>query len=126
MERIEEAEVLESQPGAYRRKLSLESPQRRLSPQPPYRGSSPSRPGRQRKMSFPSSSPSLSSYQLSLHELPDAAKRYRRFSNVSDAVSRKLSTTLGWRTVSVQEVVTQAKSLCGQHNLTVLSRGRVD
>jgi len=51
MERIEEAEVLESQPSAYRRKLSLESPQRRLSPhpQPPYRGSSPSRPGRQRK-----------------------------------------------------------------------------
>merc|ERR1712026_226736 len=105
MERIEEAEVLESQPTTYRRKLSLESPQRRLSPQPPYRGSSPLLPARQRKMSFPSSSPSLSSYQLSLHDIPDAAKRYRRFSNVSDAVSRKLSTTLGWRTVSVQEFV---------------------
>merc|ERR550525_1317929 len=69
---------------------------------------------RQRKMSFPATSPSLSSYQL-IQDIPDAAKRYRRFSNVSDAVSRKLSTTLGWRTVSIQEVVTQAKSLCGQH-----------
>merc|ERR1712218_506847 len=73
-------------------------------------------------MSFPSSSASLSSYQLSLHDIPDAAKRYRRFSNVSDAVSRKLSTTLGWRTVSVQEVVTQAKSLCGQHIRAWLKR----
>merc|ERR1719510_1114972 len=73
-------------------------------------------------MSFPSSSPSLSSYQLSLHDIPEAARRYRRFSNVSDAVSRKLSTTLGWRTVSVQEVVTQAKSLCGQHIRAWLKR----
>ena len=41
--------------------------------------------------------------------------RQRRFSNVGDAVSRKLSTTMGWRAVvSVQEVVTQAKSLAGQ------------
>ena len=118
MERIEEAEVLESQPSSYRRKLSLESPQRRLSPHP-HR---PPGTVRQRKMSFPSSSPSLSSYQLSLHDIPDAAKRYRRFSNVSDAVSRKLSTTLGWRTVSVQEVVTQAKSLCGQHIRAWLKR----
>merc|ERR1719273_2429459 len=74
---------------------------------------------RQRKMSFPATSPS--SYQL-IHDIPDAAKRYRRFSNVSDAVSRKLSTTLGWRTVSVQEVVTQAKSLCGQHIRAWLKR----
>ena len=45
-----------------------------------------------------------------------------RFSNVSDAVSRKLSTTLGWRTVSIGEVVTQAKSLCGQHIRAWLKR----
>ena len=41
---------------------------------------------------------------------------------MSDAVSRKLSTTLGWRTVSIQEVVTQAKSLCGQHIRAWLKR----
>merc|ERR1719384_2827240 len=123
MERIEEVEGLEaSNSGGYIRKMSLESPKRRLSPQPPYRGSSPHRPGvRQRKMSFPATTPSLSSYQL-VHDIPEAARRYRRFSNVSDAVSRKLSTTLGWRTVSVQEVVTQAKSLCGQHIRAWLKR----
>ena len=41
---------------------------------------------------------------------------------MSDAVSRKLSTTLGWRTVSIGEVVTQAKSLCGQHIRAWLKR----
>merc|ERR1719412_2429392 len=70
-------------------------------------------------MSFPATSPSLSSYQI-IHDTPD--RRYRRFSNVSDAVSRKLSTTLGWRTVSIGEVVTQAKSLCGQHIRAWLKR----
>jgi len=54
--------------------------------------------------------------------MSDAARRYRRFSNVSDAVSRKLSTTIGWRTVTIQEVVTQAKSLCGQHLRSWLKR----
>lgn len=127
MERIEEVEPgLEdtgpaSGPGpAFARKMSLEGPQRRLSPhpQPPaYKGGSPMI--RQRKMSFPTSSPSLSSYQI-IHDTPD--RRYRRFSNVSDAVSRKLSTTLGWRTVSIGEVVTQAKSLCGQHIRAWLKR----
>ena len=38
---------------------------------------------------------------------------YRRFSNVSDVVSRKLSTTIGWRTVSIQEVVTQVSQVLG-------------
>ncbi len=43
-------------------------------------------------------------------------RRIRRFSNVSETVSRKLSTTIGWpRPVSVQEVVAEAKSLCGQY-----------
>lgn len=74
-------------------------------------------------MSFPSTA-SISNHhhQISALDLPEAARRYRRFSNVSDAVSRKLSTTLGWRTVSVQEVVTQAKSLCGQHIRAWLKR----
>jgi hypothetical protein len=72
-------------------------------------------------MSFPSASIS-NHHQISALDFPEAARRYRRFSNVSDAVSRKLSTTLGWRTVSVQEVVTQAKSLCGQHIRAWLKR----
>lgn len=98
------------------RKFSLESvQQRKLSPAPRL-GLAP----RPRKMSFPSTS--LSHHHLHALDFPEAARRYRRFSNVSDAVSRKLSTTLGWRTVSVQEVVTQAKSLCGQHIRAWLKR----
>jgi len=104
------------------RKLSLESAQRRMSPGPPYPRSSLTLAGsRPRKMSFPSASIS-NHHQISALDFPEAARRYRRFSNVSDAVSRKLSTTLGWRTVSVQEVVTQAKSLCGQHIRAWLKR----
>ena len=106
------------------RKLSLESAQRRMSPGPPYpRSSLTSLASRPRKMSFPSTaSISNNHHQISALDFPEAARRYRRFSNVSDAVSRKLSTTLGWRTVSVQEVVTQAKSLCGQHIRAWLKR----
>jgi len=103
------------------RKLSLESAQRRMSPGPPYPRSSLTIASRPRKMSFPSASIS-NHHQISALDFPEAARRYRRFSNVSDAVSRKLSTTLGWRTVSVQEVVTQAKSLCGQHIRAWLKR----
>ncbi|CAB4063035.1 BUFFY [Lepeophtheirus salmonis] len=52
----------------------------------------------------------------SIWDIPDLAhRRIRRFSNVSDAVSRKLSTTIGWRTVSVTDIVNQAKSLCSQY-----------
>merc|ERR1711971_1117427 len=43
-------------------------------------------------MSFPSASIS-NHHQISALDFPEAARRYRRFSNVSDAVSRKLSTT---------------------------------
>ena len=121
MERIEEVEsesgVNTAGAALTSRKMSLEAPQRRLSPHPGHRVGV-----RQRKMSFPSTSPSLSSYQLQTSDAGDTGKRYRRFSNVSDAVSRKLSTTLGWRTVSIQEVVTQAKSLCGQHIRAWLKR----
>lgn len=89
---------------------------------------------RHRKMSFPAVSLSSSSnngirnpasspyhFPTSLNEskelisdLEIANRRYRRFSNVSDAVSRKLSTTIGWRTVSVQDIVNQSKSICSQ------------
>merc|ERR1712080_749565 len=72
-----------------------------MSPGPPYpRSSLTSLASRPRKMSFPSTaSISTNHHQISALDFPEAARRYRRFSNVSDAVSRKLSTTLGWRTV---------------------------
>jgi len=100
---------------------------------------------RHRKMSFPAVSMSSSNRNsLNFHQnhplqLPSslneskelindleiANRRYRRFSNVSDAVSRKLSTTIGWRTVSVQEIVNQSKSLCGQFIRIRLKRNGV-
>lgn len=41
----------------------------------------------------------------------------RRISNVSDAVSRKLSNTIGWKTPAVpaSEIITQGRCLCGQY-----------
>lgn len=90
-----------------------------------------------RKMSFPAATSRLGSsmqtpLQMQLHHQPqdsfEAAsysRRYRRFSNVSDAVSRKLSTTIGWRTISVQDIVQQAKSLCGQFIRVRLKRNGV-
>ena len=51
----------------------------------------------------------------------------RRFSNVSDAVSRKLSNTIGWRTAPIptQEIVEQGKTLCGQYIRNRLKRSGV-
>lgn len=54
----------------------------------------------------------------------------RRFSNVSDVVSRKLSNTIGWKIptptpVPTQEIVTQGKCLCGQYIRFRLKRSGV-
>ncbi|XP_034251958.1 bcl-2-related ovarian killer protein-like isoform X2 [Thrips palmi] len=50
----------------------------------------------------------------------------RRFSNVSDVVSRKLSSTIGWRTApahsKIVEIVSQGKALCGQYIRSRLKR----
>lgn len=46
----------------------------------------------------------------------------RRFSNVSDAVTRKISTTIGWRSVNVEAVVSQAKCLVTQYIRSRLKR----
>ncbi|XP_071539654.1 uncharacterized protein [Panulirus ornatus] len=46
----------------------------------------------------------------------------RRFSNVSDAVTRKISTTIGWRSVNVEAVVRQAKCLVTQYIRSRLKR----
>lgn len=60
---------------------------------------------------------------------PDANRaRLRRFSNVGSNVgdaARKLSTTIGWRTVSVQDIVCQTKSLCGQYIRARLKRSGI-
>jgi hypothetical protein len=68
------------------------------------------RGGGGRKLSFPAS------LQSNLLSLERAQKR--RFSNVSDAVSRKLSNTIGWArplTVPTSEVLHQGKTLCAQY-----------
>jgi Bcl-2 family protein len=75
-----------------------------------------------RKFSFPAtlhSNTLLGDNSNSNSSSPVSARR--RLSNVSlvisDAVTRKLSTTIGWRgaTVPTQEIVTQGKCLCGQY-----------
>ena len=96
---------------------------------------------RHRKMSFPAVSlnsnrsswqhqqlqlpASLSESKELISDLEIANRRYRRFSNVSDAVSRKLSTTIGWRTISVQDIVNQSKSLCSQFIRVRLKRNGI-
>ncbi|XP_015608314.1 bcl-2-related ovarian killer protein [Cephus cinctus] len=51
----------------------------------------------------------------------------RRFSNVSDVVSRKLSYTIGWRSVSasVKLTVSQGSSLCAQYIRNRLKRSGI-
>lgn len=54
----------------------------------------------------------------------------RRFSNVSDVVTRKLSNTIGWKIpmpmpVPTQDIVTQGKCLCGQYIRYRLKRSGV-
>lgn len=69
-----------------------------------------------RKFSFPAALPS------GLLGLEPTARR--RFSNVSDAVTRKLSNTIGWRTSQVpcQEIVATGKCLCSQYIRSRLRR----
>ncbi|XP_065199611.1 bcl-2-related ovarian killer protein homolog B-like isoform X2 [Planococcus citri] len=88
----------------------------------PAYGSSPYQ-GRQRKFSFPASFHSniLQSRTFqdinSGNNLQQFFLNRRRFSNVGDAVTRKLSTTIGWRNTQVptQEIVRHGKTLCGQY-----------
>ena len=51
----------------------------------------------------------------------------RRLSNVSDVVTRKLSSTIGWKSAQIpaQEIVTQGKMLCGQYIRSRLKRAGV-
>ncbi|KAK0088510.1 hypothetical protein PV325_011811 [Microctonus aethiopoides] len=68
-----------------------------------------------------------SSFALSLpaNLVVDSARR--RLSNVSDAVSRKISHTIGWRTVSSSNelIVRQGSALCGQYIRNRLKRSGI-
>nr|QPO25085.1 bcl-2 [Callinectes arcuatus]UST29526.1 bcl-2 [Callinectes toxotes] len=81
---------------------------------------------RMRKSSMPIVSPR--SLEIPAGHLPpkslsrSGSPARRRFSNVSDAVTRKISTTIGWRSVNVDAVVTQAKCLLTQYIRSRLKR----
>lgn len=59
-------------------------------------------------------------------DIPSIARR--RFSNVGDAVSRRLSYTIGWKSQNnppPQEVIVQGKMLCGQYIKSRLKRSGI-
>ncbi|RZF32156.1 hypothetical protein LSTR_LSTR004019 [Laodelphax striatellus] len=75
-------------------------------------------PHQRRKFSFPAA---LQSNLLGGLDATLPARR--RLSNVSDAVSRKFSNTIGWRsTIPVDHIVQQGRTLCGQYVRSRLKR----
>lgn len=73
-----------------------------------------------RKFSFP-----IALHSSSLLSDVNTLSARRRFSNVSDVVTRKLSSTIGWKlptVVPTQDLVTQGKCLCGQYIRNRLKR----
>ena len=64
-------------------------------------------------------------HEVSHFHVVDSARR--RFSNVSDVVSRKISHTIRWRTVSasVELTVSQGSSLCAQYIRNRLKRSGI-
>lgn len=73
-----------------------------------------------RKFSFP-----VALHSSSLLSESSTLSARRRFSNVSDVVTRKLSSTIGWKlpvVVPTQDLVTQGKCLCGQYIRNRLKR----
>lgn len=74
--------------------------------------------GRPRKYSLPViyPRPSLSVYAAAAETTKESISRRRKFSQVGQVVGHRLSTTIGWRSpISQQDVVNQAKSLCGRY-----------
>lgn len=72
------------------------------------------------------------SYPISLHastSLNEAStiSARRRLSNVSDVVSRKLSSTIGWKSppIPTHDIVMQGKCLCGQYIRSRLKRSGI-
>lgn len=78
-----------------------------------------------RKGSFPPSFGCPSS--TATLEVPNAAAlTKRRLSHVSEAVSRRLSTTIGWgKAVNTHEITEEAKSLCSQYIRSRLRRNGI-
>ncbi|XP_071052370.1 uncharacterized protein [Onthophagus taurus] len=80
-----------------------------------------------RKFSIPSALHS-NLHHLKVEE-PPGFNTKRRFSNVSDVVSRKLSTTIigSWRTPSIppEEIIGQGRVLCGQYIRNRLKRSGI-
>lgn len=73
-----------------------------------------------RKFSFP-----IALHSSSLLSEPNTISARRRFSNVSDVVTRKLSSTIGWKlpiAIPTADLVTQGKCLCGQYIRNRLKR----
>lgn len=72
------------------------------------------------------------SYPISLHAstfLSDVSSvsARRRLSNVSDVVSRKLSSTIGWKSppIPTHDIILQGKCLCGQYIRSRLKRSGI-
>lgn len=56
----------------------------------------------------------------------NAQSARRRLSNVSDVVTRKLSSTIGWKNaIPAQEIISQGKCLCGQYVRSRLKRAGI-
>lgn len=57
---------------------------------------------------------------------PGGFNARRRLSNVSDALGRKFSSTIGWKqTIPTADIITQGKCLCGQYIRCRLKRSGV-
>ncbi|OAD57909.1 Bcl-2-related ovarian killer protein, partial [Eufriesea mexicana] len=69
--------------------------------------------------------PVANNQEISPFHVVDSARR--RFSNVSDVVSRKISHTIRWRTVSasIELTVSQGSSLCAQYIRNRLKRSGI-
>lgn len=72
--------------------------------------------GRPRKYSLPVIYPRPSLSVYAAETTKEQSSRRRKFSQVGQVVGHRLSTTIGWRSpISQQDVVNQAKSLCGRY-----------
>ncbi|XP_015121586.1 bcl-2-related ovarian killer protein homolog A [Diachasma alloeum] len=69
----------------------------------------------------------LAAFGSSVDSLQVVGSARRRLSNVSDAVSRRISHTIGWRSVSasLELIVAQGSSLCGQYIRNRLKRSGI-
>lgn len=80
-------------------------------------------PHARRKFSYPIS---LHASTVLLNDVSSISAR-RRLSNVSDVVSRKLSSTIGWKSppIPTNDIIMQGKCLCGQYIRSRLKRSGI-